>query len=509
MSYRTDERTISEQIAYIEERLRRLNSMYVTAVGFPSHEHLAPDFLGHTHDLEGLIDTTIVGGSNEQSPGVPNVGEATVAVGDYIRGGISNTLIGFAVHGMPELDDPNTTFYYSEDPRQGFYNNLIIGKEGSRGGNTIYPSIEFTGGYATNNIMIGHGRAHVPASDIAISNDIYLGTASDGIKSGGGNVLIGSNSVQISNVGLPDATYNSQDPFDWEVANSVLIGYDPYISWTSFPGFDFSNITGSSYNIVLQASQLFQYWGEDNIGIGAELATVVGHSLINIGNNNFMERFTETNPPIGSPGYHIEFADHEFALALGHDLYPDGDYAVNIGFNVGTNRLAHMLVSADGFGGSAFGVYGHIELGVDYKGINGSSDGIAEGPVVSYDCTSGNRVFTLKAIYTGGIPLNACDLAPDYGYFNGRMEGEWLIIRKSDPSANTLTINATAPDTIDGAASVVLSKIYDYVELIAIWSNYGVGLKRTEWMVKSARIGSVVIGPGQSSFVSTYKWAVD
>ena len=49
--------------------------------------------------------------------------------------------------------------------------------------------------------------------------------------------------------------------------------------------------------------------------------------------------------------------------------------------------------------------------------------------------------------------------------------GKAYLIKKSDASANTVTIDADSTDTIDGALTLVLTKQYDFVILVALGGN--------------------------------------
>ncbi|MGZ3773341.1 MAG: hypothetical protein ACXVCY_18460, partial [Pseudobdellovibrionaceae bacterium] len=97
--------------------------------------------------------------------------------------------------------------------------------------------------------------------------------------------------------------------------------------------------------------------------------------------------------------------------------------------------------------------------------INGSLATKLNVQTTNYSLTSSDHVVT-----TGGTALTGAitfTLPSAIG-----IGGRQYVIKKTDPSSYAVTINTTSSQTVDGAASYVLSSQYNYVTLVSDGSNW-------------------------------------
>jgi hypothetical protein len=71
------------------------------------------------------------------------------------------------------------------------------------------------------------------------------------------------------------------------------------------------------------------------------------------------------------------------------------------------------------------------------------------------DCTTGNKAVAL----------------PEYSSI---IKGQVFVIKKTDATANTVTISTSGSETIDGAATKVLTAQYQYIWIMADGTNWSV-----------------------------------
>lgn len=488
--------------------------MYVTAIGFPTHEH--DPVTVHTHDLEGVTGSTIIGGHAEKAPGTPLVSDFTVAGGDYSKAGYSSVVLGaFADGGYVSTD--------SENPYNGLW-NVVIGSEDQLdfdlGFFTAVVRVDEDSFFPSETVVIGSSARVLGSSftDVGIGYDLRIGghlndpATGGGPMSGGGNVFVGAHTNSSGNeqwsIDVPDS----------EVKDSVVIGwgneiYPPHSDPTNPIGYNIATDLSEDADSIVAIGTRLSTWGTGIIYISNSdtfTGSAHGRRLINIGGTNFVWRPEQTSlvPPIV-----VEYHDLTEASAVGNNLYPQGDESFCIGYGVGTSRNQHMVIGVYDHG--AIWLYGNVELEV----LDSLSDPIhssAHGCVVwnvnaSTAYTSGgdhsvvlDEILTMHQgdIYGGPRGPNL--------YENGQSIGTWFRIKKVDSSANTVTITASAGQTIDSFASIVLTDQYDYIDVVAneIFDHYttppfgGPAVFRREWSLFGGIVGGVPFGGG-GAFTST------
>ena len=241
---------------------------------------------------------------------------------------------------------------------------------------------------------------------------------------------------------------------------------------------------GASENVVV--SSAIDPWGID---VDSIRNTVIGPGGYLIGSRNAMvgALFAYGDDCIGI-GDGVEVGD-----AAGYSDYPT-DHAIAIGRNgVNTGTWSMLLQIAGGnarefhhkIANDSMFLGGLIEWGgADFIYNNTHSPlSFAANSLVPWDATAGACVFNLPAITED-------DGSRDF-YIAGQAPGVWYIIMKLDSSANTVTVNADAADSIQGAASKVLTAQYDYVHLVAIKKLLSSTPKL--WFLKGGRIGGTPV----------------
>lgn len=119
-------------------------------------------------------------------------------------------------------------------------------------------------------------------------------------------------------------------------------------------------------------------------------------------------------------------------------------------------RSTHVLVIDSDDGNSNFSTKG-IELGVmKQKSIKSTTttpySELEDDDIILVDATTGAAIVNLLA--------------------SANRTGRQIIIKKIDVTANTVTIDPNAAETIDGAATNVLSSQYDSITLVSDGVNW-------------------------------------
>lgn len=120
---------------------------------------------------------------------------------------------------------------------------------------------------------------------------------------------------------------------------------------------------------------------------------------------------------------------------------------------------------------------------------NTTIDNTYRNKILLCDATSASFTVTLQAAATA-------------------LDGFRIIVKKTDSTANTVTIDGNSSETIDGALTKVLSSQYDVVEIVCDGSNWNIvstpaGAKLTANTFTGAQIGTVTALTSTSNSIAT------
>lgn len=389
--------------------------MYVTAVGFPSHDHPAVQL--HTHDGTGG-NSTITGGINELDPGKAIASApGAVAYGDYTQAtGAGSIAIG--------------TYAYTE--RDG---GISIGESAHAvdtydiaiGANTL-------GGYISGGDSIGIGRN---AKIDGASQGIAIGFTSLVNSTAHGGTAIGSGAVVSGLTGFA-AGYGA-------IVNAnggIAIGTSALITANASGGIA---IGENTYSDAQQATAI----GENSSALSS-FAVVLGSNTVvqtnssysvAIGSGSIIWANTDHSVALGSQS--VVDTGHEYSTALGPDTYINYDWSVALGASATPTKDHQVRL------GTASEIASHpggVEYRVNAKSIDYTANSSSEFDFfIPVDALGANRTITLPA--ANGI-------------------GQVLNVKKVDSSANTVTVDGNGTDTIDGALTFVLVNQYDSITII-------------------------------------------
>lgn len=269
------------------------------------------------------------------------------------------------------------------------------------------------------------------------------------------------------NVAIGDGSVIGSGTFD-----SVIIGSFGGIADDSGGGnvlIGPSNYMGAPGNdVTLIGEDNFDYGGSSQVGIGYA-TQLAGNSLVAIGEN-------------ANAGDIAGFDDYPTFIChtYGHAAVNTGSESILIGHYQGQSRQNLTTVM-----GSSLLLQEVLEL-FDGRGpisVSGG-EGFISGTLNWVDASDGNVDVNLLAIEVDDGTRDL-DIA-------GRAAGTWYIFKKVDSTANTVTINADAADSIEGAASIVLTDEWDYVSIFAIALGFPTPTT-TAWVIAGGRVGGVPI----------------
>lgn len=501
MPFRGGPRTVDEHIADIEEQLRKLDRRPRTVTITTPPAPTPSAGTTHTHDDLAHPDTTVTGGMAEEvGPTKARAGRYGVATGDYSKAPYAGIAIGrLAYAGEP--DD-------SDEQYGDWYGNIVL-TVNSGDPDTFSKNFELE---ASGTVVIApEGRYYgarptilrYSTYDIAIGSGIRIGDAGMDSESAGGNILLGT-FIDVSN-----------NPYSDDYASMVLViapydlgggtagVYKPATDPAVYPQNDASNLPGNASRIINIGPNNFAYGenvmviGGTDFGAGLD---AIGNHLINIGWDNYIDLFIEHDPPPWSGTYVKEWINIEGNMAIGHDLYPLGEYGTMlVGANQSSLRVSYLGLSGSG----STRIDDIFELLVEDQywaagyPVTAHLDGHGQWASVQNIDVSGESLTYILDEITNADAIPYPYTAPRWGYFAGCAEGTVLIIRKADDSANTLTLQASGSDTIDGQASITLTDQYDMLFVIATIQITGIypGIVYTPvWMIVTGRVGGVVVG---------------
>lgn len=310
----------------------------------------------------------------------------------------------------------------------GNYQNTIIGQNAGLNANLSGPILSQT-------IAIGYGAGQ----DALGSGSIFIGDNAGANSFGGSSIFIGHSAGIVTRTSENIFIGNGAGQNNLGGLDNVFIG-----------SASASRNTSGRYNTYYGYQT--GYWGTTG-----EYNTYMGHwAGVNIttGSHNTMigdsTGFTRFNPPINiAPNYTLclgsaaRLSGSLFnASALGpHAIVAQnnaivlggtGTWAVNVGIGTQTPN-SRMQVNGS--------------FATATKRVTGSYTATLDDHVILADASAGNVTITLPA--TAAI--------------NGRQ----YIIKKTDASANTVSIIGTAGDTIDGQASLMVPTQWQSVMIVA------------------------------------------
>lgn len=292
--------------------------------------------------------------------------------------------------------------------------------------------------------------------------------------------------------------------------NAAQTGYDPVIIDTA-PHFTLAGGVAAGLNALAFGAGATAP-GPDAIAIGSG-ATATGEDSVVIGLDAVSADYesvaigrlaTADQEDAVVIGYSAHSADYESvaigpyaealnsdAIAIGYEAEATDGYAVAIGYyaiadydSVAIGESAEATGDAAvalGYGSDA-AFNGSVALG---EGVSTDyADQVKLGDALKYVESPGAMVWNLESFATSGTQsvdftgLNlvmACDATAgnqDLSLPSGSPAGRVVVVKKADGGANTVTINTAGAETIDGAASLVLSAAWEKVMLIFNGTNW-------------------------------------
>lgn len=385
------------------------------------------DSIGHTHDPESpyITGATILGGINERGLTKPIAFDFATAISDGSYASSGSLVAGFnARAGLP-------------DDAGGF--------------NALHFNAGNLGGWARGNQSISQGYGTIADGDfdLLIGSNLTTQTGGEG-TSDGHNILLGDDLFvdQGNHTFLAGSGGAGIDgvPGDLDFAAE----YDIVIDWAG---------TGA------RGSRIIKLVADSNaVAVAGRDGTIIGTGDIQGGDLQAFQDYVDSVPGA---------APTQRFLVAGHGTQVHGSNSGALGVGIVVERQGVVAVGTED--GVTLLPYG-LELGTEPLITASPVVPSGEAWMYPFNATAGNKVVNLQAL-DDSIDANEDN-------WNGRKLGTSLCIAKMDSSANTVTVNANAADSLDGSASIVLTNQYDFAIL---HGSPGVGAK--VWKIVSSRIG--------------------
>lgn len=434
---------------------------------------------GHSHDGTGTNSTVVGGLEEEGATAALAAGDRAVAIGDISSAAAADTVaVGYnaSAQGINEI---------------AIGSGAVIGATAT--GAIVIGQSSSISAAATDAILIGRNL------DVTLAIPDFIGIGRVTVP---GNATAGTDAIAIGRgATLPSSSAN--------VAAGIAIGRLSRSQRGGIAIGDDAQADGSGNGTAF------------HIAIGVSSRSTGGTGSIAIG--NAANASTDASIAIGrnssAAGAHI--TEQEMSVAIGMSASAGGLRAIAIGYGATASGRSSIAMSSDGTGTPAATASGDSSIALGPRSDATATDAIAIGDGAQATHTRGVAIGRLAATrYTrevrlgnqhdstvsiaGSLQVNLVTRTADYtipalGSGTSSMEtitrmdatsanrtvnlppaianeiGRVHIIRKIDASANTVTIARNGTDTIDGAASVVLTAQHDevmiYCAAAGVWHS--------------------------------------